>query len=491
MAMMETIRRGTDSTIMKVIFGAIVLVFVFWGVTPQGNRGQLIAEVNGERITDTEYRRMMGRLQGTSNMDDDELSELGRQVVQELIRQRVQIQEAERVGLVVSIQEIAREIRKTEAFQTEDGKFSEKVYASVLKHSGMSKGQYEEQLRERILQQKLQQLAATSVQVSDAEVQRYFEASFTDVTVAWVRLADDDLLAHVPVEDAEVAEWITTHPDELKEEYDKAFNTRWSKPRRLDVSTILLRTDLDQGKVPEHELQDQLKAIQAQAAGGADFAELARRWSEDLASVEQGGRLGFQTEVQLGEDLAKAALAAGPGGVTEVVQTARGLQIAKVHEVVEPVVIPLEEAQDDIARERLARGKVGAFAGSLAERIQAAWTDPAAPPTALLDEHGLTVVTSGPFKPAQPRLVGLGASPTFEAAIAGAKAPGVLPGVYPTLGGRVVGAVTDLQEPDPAMMDTMRDFIFAQLLSERRQEFLERYSEDLVARAKVENVYQP
>jgi peptidyl-prolyl cis-trans isomerase D len=392
--MMETIRRGTDSTIMKVVFGAIVLVFVFWGVTPQGNRGQLIAEVNGERITDTEYRRVMSRMQGTSNMDDDELSDLGREVVQQLIRQRVQIQEAERVGLVVSIQEIAREIRKSAAFRTDEGKFSEKVYASVLKHSGMSKGQYEEQLRESILQNKLRQLALSSVQVSDAEVERFFEASFTDVTVAWVRLGDDELLERVPVTDAEIDEWITTHPDELKEAYDKAFNTRWSKPRRADVSTILLRTDLDQGRVPEEDLRARLDAIRAQATGGADFAELARRHSEDLA-------------------------------------------------------------------------------------------------TALLEESGLSVVTSGPFKPAQPRLIGLGSSPTFEAAIAGASSPGVLPGVYPTLGGRVVGAVTALEQPDPAMLETTRDFIFGQLLSQRREEFMQRYVDDLVSTARVENVYNP
>ena len=491
MGMMETIRRGTDSTIMKVVFGAIVLVFVFWGVTPQGNRGQLIAEVNGERITDTEYRRVMSRMQGTSNMDDDELSDLGREVVQQLIRQRVQIQEAERVGLVVSIQEIAREIRKSAAFRTDEGKFSEKVYASVLKHSGMSKGQYEDQLRESLLQNKLRQLALSSVQVSDAEVERYFEASFTDVTVAWVRLGDDELLERVPVSDAEIDEWISTHPDELKEAYDKAFNTRWSKPRRADVSTILLRTDLDQGRVAEEDLRARLDAVRAQASGGADFAALARRHSEDLATAELGGRLGFQTEVQLGEDLGKAVVATGTGGVTEVVRTARGLQIAWVHEVVEPEVTPLEEAQREIARERIASGKVGVFAGELAEKISAAWTDPTSPPTALLEESGLSVVTSGPFKPAQPRLIGLGASPTFEAAIAGAKTPGVLPGVYPTLGGRVVGAVTVLEQPDPAMLEATRDFIFGQLLTQRREEFMKRYVDDLVSTARVENVYNP
>ena len=102
-------------------------------------------------------------MDGTSDMDADELNNLEREIIAQILRQRVLIQEAERLGLVVSVEEIAREIRQYQAFQTEDGKFSADLYASVLKHSGLSKGLFEEQRREAILLQKLNQLAATSV----------------------------------------------------------------------------------------------------------------------------------------------------------------------------------------------------------------------------------------------------------------------------------------------------------------------------------------
>ncbi len=492
MALMESIRRGTDSTAVRLMFGAIALVFVFFGINPTGNMGSMVAKVNGASITDTEYQRAMGNItRGNADMDEDEIKELGRQVIDELIAQRVQVQEAERVGLVVSLEEIAREVRKSGAFQTEDGKFNKKLYAEVLRHSGLSQGRYEEQLREMMLITKLRQLAMGSVQVSDAEVRRAFDSAMTQVSVQWVRIDDEAMLSHVTLDDAEVAAWLETHPTELKEAYDREFNTRWSRPRRLDVSTILLRTDLDQGRMPEEDLRSRLEAVATQARGGADFAALALRFSEDLATVDKGGRMGFQTEVQLGTDLGEAAMAAGVGGVSAVVRTARGLQIVYVHEIVEPEVIAVEDAQDTIARERLARDKVGAFSAQIAEELLAAWTDPAAPPADLLARHGLSASAAGPFAPAQPRLLGAGTSPTFEAAITAAGGIGMLKGVYPTTGGRLVGGITAFEPPDAEMYDTMKDFILVQLLQQRREEFMERYTDDLVARAKVERIYTP
>lgn len=489
MAIMETIRRGTDSTAMKVLFGAIVLVFVFFGISPTGNRGQIIAEVNGEQISDTDLQRIMRQFD--SSMDADAERDLKRQLIEGLIEQRVLLQEAERLGLAVSIEEIALRVRKNTLFQTDDGKFSPKLYESLLKSQGMSKGVYEDQLREGILLEKLQRLVATSARITDTEVKRQLQAMTTSVGVAWVKLSDDALVPHVPVTDAEVTEWISTHGEELKEVYDREFNTKWSQPRQLDVSTILLRTDLDQGQVAEEDLRARLNTVRAQIDGGADVAQLALRYSEDLASVASRGRLGPQTEEQLGDDLAEAAMAAGAGGVSEVVRTARGLQIVYVHEIIEPKVTPMDEAGPVIARERLARSRVSEFGGKVAEEVLAAWTDPMSTPLATLQPYGLEVVRSGPFNPAQPALLGLGSAPEFEAAIAGATQTGMLSGVYPTAGGRVVGGITSYEVPDASFMEQMMPQARAALEQQKGEMFFTQYAKDLVSKARVNQLYQP
>ena len=98
---------------------------------------------------------------------------------------------------------------------------------------------------------------------------------------------------------------------------------------------------------------------------------------------------------------------------------------------------------------------------------------------------------TGPFKPAQPKLIGLGAARRLEAAIAGVDATGVMPAVYDLSGGRVVAAVTNYSAADPAMLETMQPLIMGSLLQRQREAFMERYAEDLVARANIKQHYNP
>ena len=55
--MLDIIRRGAQSWAVKIVFGIIIVVFVFWGVgnMDRGSRGDL-AEVNGEGISQEEFR---------------------------------------------------------------------------------------------------------------------------------------------------------------------------------------------------------------------------------------------------------------------------------------------------------------------------------------------------------------------------------------------------------------------------------------------------
>ena len=92
MAVMENIRASATTPWMKAVFAAIVLVFVFWGVGGAGGpTNQVIAEVNGKRITDTQFQRLMrniSRSQGEAK-NDEEQAQLAQQAVMELIELEV------------------------------------------------------------------------------------------------------------------------------------------------------------------------------------------------------------------------------------------------------------------------------------------------------------------------------------------------------------------------------------------------------------------
>ena len=59
MSVLESMRSGTDSTFMQVVLAAVVVSFVFWYATPQGNTGAVIVTVNGDEIMDTDFYRQV------------------------------------------------------------------------------------------------------------------------------------------------------------------------------------------------------------------------------------------------------------------------------------------------------------------------------------------------------------------------------------------------------------------------------------------------
>ncbi|NOY26461.1 MAG: hypothetical protein GXP62_11365, partial [Oligoflexia bacterium] len=173
MTFMEKIRRSTDSTVMRVIFIIIVLVFVFWGVGSGAGMQttQAIATVNGTRITDTQLQHeMRGRVRslGGNSMDEDQITILSKQVLEQLITQEVIVQEAVKVGLEVSTEEMQHAVLDIDAFKDGDGRFSAELYGRLLKRQGMTKGKFEEQLRDDMLRNKLKETVASGVSVSQA-----------------------------------------------------------------------------------------------------------------------------------------------------------------------------------------------------------------------------------------------------------------------------------------------------------------------------------
>ena len=190
MAMMENIRRSTDSVWMKLVFGIIVLVFVFWGIGATGPTNTEVATVNGSRITDTELHQRMRSIPTGGAQDDDQLRALQQEVIQQLIREEVLNQEAERLGLEVSPTEIALYLWQYSEYPggpatfVTEGTFDDSLYEQWLESQGMKRSVFEEQLRKQILRQKLFYLAQSSVVVSDVQVwQAYNEGAPDSVQV--------------------------------------------------------------------------------------------------------------------------------------------------------------------------------------------------------------------------------------------------------------------------------------------------------------------
>lgn len=402
--MLDVLRKRKRSWLVLLLLGVGVLAFVMVGVGPQGGQDQVvtIAQVNGEKITYTElerdyyrmletYRQLVG---GRLSPADIEALNLRGQLLDELIDQRLLLQAARGLGLQVTDEELADGITGNPAFHA-NGRFDKEVYERALRAQGLTPGEFEDRQRQGLVIQKLRDLVQHSIPVTASEVEERYRLDNEEIALDFVRLETDDFLEEVTLDDEEIREYYDRNGPLLREPlkvkatyvaysvdrfaadvqvtdedvqayYDVYRDRRFRRREGVKFSQIFLSAPAPETS-PEarEEARKELEGVLQQAKEGADFAELAKRHSQD-ESAAQGGDMGFVGRGQLAPPLDTALFALAEDEVSGVVESALGLHLLKVVEKREDEPIELAEVRQEIV-ETLKRERGGARAARAAE----------------------------------------------------------------------------------------------------------------------------
>ncbi len=437
--MLDSLRKNaTSSPVVKFIFGAIVVVFIFFGVGTVGvDETQVVARVNDTVISNKEFERSYSNLvrayrdaypQGLP-------AELMRQqVLDQLINAQLLTQEADRLGLRVEEDELRQSIAAMPDFQV-DGQFNKDQYVRVLQLNAFKPSDFEDRQRESLLLTKLQELVRSGVHVSDEEVRERYNYENERVALRFVKLSPDDFLAEMAISDDESIAYLAAHQDEFREPerarvsyvafrpeqfagevkpsdediqaYYESHAAAYKRPEEVHARHILFKLAPGASEAERTATRAKATEILGRARGGEDFAALAQANSQDT-SASSGGDLGFFARGVMVPTFEQTAFALAPGAISDIVESPFGLHIIKVEEKREERTESLDEVRDSIvkaiqtqrgrevalqraeqAHERLVNGEaLDAVAGSL----------------------GLQVETPGPFARNEP-VTGIDQSP--------------------------------------------------------------------------------
>jgi hypothetical protein len=198
--MLRSMRKNViQVTMWLVIVAFIATIFFVWGMESAG-RGSgreptTAAVVNGERISWPEFQRalqqqvtILRQMYGDRWRDDliQDL-DLSHRILDDLITSRLLLQEAERLGLEVSREELAAAVMENPLF-TVDGTFRPERYRQLLQANRVTPERYEEGVRQALLRQKVTTLIQASAKVSDIEAWEAFRAAKEKVRVVYVSL---------------------------------------------------------------------------------------------------------------------------------------------------------------------------------------------------------------------------------------------------------------------------------------------------------------
>ncbi|HEX6201611.1 MAG TPA: peptidyl-prolyl cis-trans isomerase [Thermoanaerobaculia bacterium] len=408
--MLQSIRENLKylSWVLWIVIAAFIAALFFdfgalGGMT--GTGGAAAAHVAGEPISydelrdqhrqlDQRYREMFGQ-QWSSELAEQ--IGLERQAVEMLVNRKVLLHEAGRLGLSVSDQELAEAIRDVPAFR-EDGRFiGSQRYAEVLRANGYTPDRFEGELREDLLLQKMQQVLAQNVFVSDAAVERALREESERAAIAYVQLPAAQLgdvtasreelerylaehqedfrapaqrrASYLLVDQSRVAQEVAPSDAELQAYYQQN-QDEFRTEEQVEARHILLRT----GERTAAEARQQLEAAKARIAAGEDFAALVRELSEEPGAGERGGSLGYFGRGAMVPEFEAAAFGAEVGEVVGPIETPFGVHILEVTGRRQAGVRPFAEVRAEIVQ-RLRGERAGTRAREIAAELATALRD--------------------------------------------------------------------------------------------------------------------
>ena len=373
---------------LVVIIAAFILLYIpAFLKTDAGAPGEVLADVGGMPITKGEFdkaywrQRHMYERMYQGRLDPAVLRSLGleQQTLDGLVNQRVLALEAKRLGLRVDDETVARRLATAPQFQ-ENGRFlGGPELKRRLEMQGVSVEEFEESFRQDIIAEQLQALVTDGVSVTPAEAEQEFRRRNEQVKLEYVLadaakfrdgqvvsddevkarfdsaketyrlperrvvsyvLADDTALGpRVSVTDRDVDAYYQGHRDEFKQE------------EQACASHILVKVkqgaEAKEGH-PDEEAKKIAQGLLDQVKVGKDFAEVAKKSSEDQGSAAQGGSLGCFGHGRMVPEFENAAFSLGPGETSDLVKSTFGYHIIRLIEHKDETVAPLAQVKPRI-----------------------------------------------------------------------------------------------------------------------------------------------
>jgi peptidyl-prolyl cis-trans isomerase D len=394
----------------------LVAAFIpFFVGGPGGDGGpDVVAEVGGEPVSRDalEFLRESIAQREAANLPEGGDRRAIEQMLTEFAREQalqlwVFSGEARRLGLAVSDREVGTDIREDRSFQGE-GRFDREGYERWAARMFQSPRAYEEFRRRQLGTMKLFRLLQSPLRVAEVDVRDAVEREQTTIALRYARAGAAELRTGVTVTPEEARAFAGANRERVAAVYENR------KFEFQQDEAVHARHALFKGETAGVRATQALARIRA----GEDFEKIARELSEDPATRDAGGDLGFVERGSMQEAFEAAAFALEPGQVSEPVETDRGTHLIQVVEKRAGGGKTLEEVQDRLAEEILrderAREAARAKAEAMAERLRAGEDFAKAAQAA-----GLEVLETTPFRWTSALVPGIGRVPRLrEAAFA-------------------------------------------------------------------------
>jgi peptidyl-prolyl cis-trans isomerase D len=505
----------------RILLGGVVLVLaggmLLYLVPSMPGTGDAastdtVAKIGDESVTTDEVRQQLSEIEQRNQVPKQLESLYAQQILKQLIFQKEIEYESRRLGIHVSDQERAERIRQflPTAYNGDTFVGMDRYAAEVQGRFQMTVPVFEEQIRQGLLLEKFRKLVTDGISVGPGELQDEFRYRNEKIKLDYALIKPEDLAAKINPDEAEIKaayeknkskylvpekrvvryaladvnqirQSTQVSDDELKVQYQQDIQ-QYQVPNRVHVDHILLMTV---GKTPAEveEIHQKAEEVLKQAnKKGANFEELAKKYSEDPGTKDKGGDLGWITQGQTVPEFEKVAFSLPKGSISDLVKTQYGFHIIKVLDKETAHTKTFDEVKDSI-RAPLMLAKADKQGADIADKLSTAIRQSNKTSIDYLaKQFHLTVGETRPVSAIEP-ILELGNSKEVKDAIFGQRTDELSLPIH-TDRGYLILSVRGVLPAHQGTLDEVRDRVIADLKQQKSTDIARQKADDLDKRLK-------
>jgi peptidyl-prolyl cis-trans isomerase D len=473
-----------------------------------------VASIDDYKIRAEEFRQtyqlQMQAYQSAygGNMSQQLLRQLGidQQILQQMVDERAAVAEAERLDIRVSDEEVRARILAIPAF-LENGLFiGEQRYRQLLnmQNPPRTTTEFEEGIRRSLAVDKLRQSLTEWMTIADAEVAQEYRRRNEKVKLAVVSFPTDSFKPDVTATDEEVSKHFESNPESFRIPEKRKLRYLLVDLEALRAKTVIAPADVERAyndNIDQYRAQEQIRAshillktegkdeaavrtraegLLKEAKGGADFAALATKNSEDEGTAPKGGDLDYFERGRMVPEFDSAAFALKVGEISELVKTQYGFHIIKLIDRKGGTTRTIDEVRQQLT-DQLKFERAQREASDLADALRSRISTPADLDT-VAAARGLQVQESGFFARDEPILT-LGPAPELSARAFQMSESEVV-GPINSARGLVFASLVGKQDSYLPKLDEVKDKVRDEVLNTKARDFGRQKAAELSAKVK-------
>jgi peptidyl-prolyl cis-trans isomerase D len=390
---------------MGIILGLIIVSMVITLIpglmngTTGGDAPDAIASVGGQSISVVDFQQEFDQVTRSQAIPPMLRGAYSKQVLDQMIFQRALEFEADRLGMRVTPDEQKQRIMELLPTAWSGGTWLKDRYPTEVQTKfGMTVGQFEGLLRDEMLTEKFRQMVTDGVTVSAQEIAQEYMWRNDKVKIDYAQIKPAELAASIHPSEADLSAWFaknagryqvperrsaryalldlsklrasTQVSDDSLRAYYKEHIDEYKVENRAHVEHILSKT-VGKTDAEVAEIHQKAEDVLKQAKHGANFEDLAKKYSEDDGTKPKGGDLGWIVDGQTVPEFQQAAFSVPKGSISDLVKTQYGFHIIKVLDRESAHTRTFEEVRDSILQPVLDL-KVSAEANDISNQMAGA-----------------------------------------------------------------------------------------------------------------------